>query len=415
VFSIGVLTVLFLFGLVQLVVGYLLGRTVAARQVGGHYQAIMERLRDSSKRTTRLLYGVREEISKHREEIGQINRELTSNRPCAKSDNKIGDEKNLEKVVVRAISKIVDVNRQLDDRLSRAENQMKEQADQLNHQLNEARTDPLTGLANRRAFDAELRQRLILWNQEQHEFSLVLIDVDFFKKVNDQYGHPAGDAVLCDLAELLRRTFDDHGFPARIGGEEFAVILPNVEPPRLFQVMELLHNRVNQSATKIDGETICVTISMGMVTARNGDSADSLVKRADLALYDAKHAGRNTGFFSDGRMSYKAVPCRAADQVDDNDSTQEMNASIQIDRPAYSKEDISIADDSSQRETVADMFDRSEASDCGNAWNQGVSEEMTDAEDAIDGAKEEMSPAVSALCGDVRRRLVEIVSEEPRD
>lgn len=360
-----------------------------------------------------MLYGVREEISKHREDIGQINRELTINRPLGKIEGKTNSEKDLDSAVLSAISKIVDVNKQLEDRLSRAETQMKEQADQLSHQLNEARTDPLTGLANRRAFDTELRERLTQWKEQQIQFSLVLIDVDFFKMVNDKYGHPAGDAVLCDLAILLQRTFEGRGFPARIGGEEFAVILPRVAPPKLFKVIELLYNRVNESATTVEGETIRTTISMGLVTVDKKDSIDSLFKRADLALYDAKHGGRNVGYFSDGRKSYRAVPACADDHEPPATQSLELNNPIQADQIYAAKEMISLSD-SHYNEPII-KIDVDDA-DFGNETICDAigCDEMESAEDAFETAEKELSPVVNELCGDVRQRLMQIVYEESK-
>lgn len=158
-----------------------------------------------------------------------------------------------------------------------------------------ARTDPLTGLANRRKFE-EIYAHSIEWT-DRHEgthLALVLVDIDFFKKVNDTYGHEAGDAVLQAVARVLvkdRRAVDA---VARLGGEEMALILPHTSADGAREVAERLRERIERTMVHTNVGQIQVTASFGVaVYGSRGGHADKVFERADKALYAAKHLGRN--------------------------------------------------------------------------------------------------------------------------
>lgn len=154
-------------------------------------------------------------------------------------------------------------------------------------------TDGLTGLANRRRFMEVLDAELTRQDRSGNDLSLLLIDVDRFKEVNDQHGHHVGDAVLCTLASILlasvRVPLD---LPCRLGGEEFAVILPNARHDEAMRVAERLREQVASHAFSDRDVNLRVTISIGLVSARDMRRSE-LLKRADEALYEAKQAGRN--------------------------------------------------------------------------------------------------------------------------
>jgi diguanylate cyclase (GGDEF)-like protein/PAS domain S-box-containing protein len=154
--------------------------------------------------------------------------------------------------------------------------------------------DHLTGIANRRAFFEAAEIELERWQRWPRKLSLVLFDADHFKRVNDTHGHPAGDAVLRHLAVLLTATFRQVDLVARVGGEEFAVLLPSTDAEGAAAVAERLRLAVESQTVEFDGVTIPFTISAGVATmhADLGD-LDALMKRADQALYAAKAAGRN--------------------------------------------------------------------------------------------------------------------------
>ncbi|VXB05464.1 sensor domain-containing diguanylate cyclase [Massilia sp. 9I] len=158
----------------------------------------------------------------------------------------------------------------------------------------EAFGDYLTGLANRRAFFEAAEQELTRSKTVPRPTAVITLDADHFKAINDRYGHPGGDAVLQHLAAILAETFREVDVVARIGGEEFAVLLPSTDLPRAAVVAERLRSAVASQVVHFDGERIRYTVSAGVASIDNGDGGiDLLLKRADQALYAAKRAGRN--------------------------------------------------------------------------------------------------------------------------
>lgn len=165
---------------------------------------------------------------------------------------------------------------------------------ELNRQLEiMATTDPLTGLANRREFETALKAHLADWKRHHHPFTLALIDVDFFKQINDTFGHDRGDEVLASVASVLANEARETDFVARIGGEEFALLLASTRQPEARPLAERLRRGVQDRALdRVPGDTR-VTISIGLAEARHEDTPTTLFTRADQALYAAKNGGRN--------------------------------------------------------------------------------------------------------------------------
>jgi two-component system, cell cycle response regulator len=166
-----------------------------------------------------------------------------------------------------------------------------------NRRLEElSRTDGLTGVANRRAFDAELTTRFEHARRYGRPLALLMIDIDHFKKVNDTFGHQAGDLVLERIARVLQRTTRQSDFVARFGGEEFVVLLPETPLLEGLRVAEKI-----RAAVAAEDLPTHVTVSVGVATIEQPelDSPDALVAAADAALYRAKRSGRN-------RVEYEA-------------------------------------------------------------------------------------------------------------
>ena len=154
-----------------------------------------------------------------------------------------------------------------------------------------ANSDELTGLANRRHFTRDLTDRLAL--TEDTMTGLLLADIDWFKRVNDTYGHEAGDEVLCHIARTLEAAAPEGALVARLGGEEFTVLCEVAAPEDLDRIAETLRTAVESTRLLYRGEAIRVTISLGLALARSGEAVSALLGRADKALYTAKHQGRN--------------------------------------------------------------------------------------------------------------------------
>lgn len=157
-----------------------------------------------------------------------------------------------------------------------------------------AATDDLTGLWNRRFFIETAQKEIKRCRRYNRFFSLLLLDIDRFKEVNDQHGHSAGDKTLQHLASSMRERLREVDIPARIGGEEFGIILPETGLNQAYNLAEELRINVANSALQIDDKEIRYTISIGIAAYNTGlAGVDDLLKAADQALYRAKDLGRN--------------------------------------------------------------------------------------------------------------------------
>ncbi len=161
-------------------------------------------------------------------------------------------------------------------------------------------TDSLTGIANRRAYEFELTRRISQWERDGTPLILMLIDIDYFKKFNDRYGHPAGDAVLQGVAHTLQIMVRKADLVARYGGEEFAIILPGISFEEAKDVAERIRRLVEEQRFTYESLTLRVTVSIGFAQLQVGEDAISFTKRTDAALYSSKEAGRNCVHYHDG-------------------------------------------------------------------------------------------------------------------
>ncbi len=180
---------------------------------------------------------------------------------------------------------------QLSMQIANAYDELRQQTNHL-MTFTEVRTDPLTGVSNRRALDDTLVSQFAMATRYESKFSLVIYDIDHFKRVNDQQGHLQGDRILQNVARLLDESVRETDIVVRYGGEEFVVVMPetNLEGACVFG---------ERMRAKIE-EELPVTVSGGVAAALDGDTAESLLARADAALYSAKTAGRNCIFRHDG-------------------------------------------------------------------------------------------------------------------
>ena len=168
--------------------------------------------------------------------------------------------------VFTAMDQMIAANTQLQQRLEQAEKQLAVQAVEIKTHESEARTDSLTGLSNRRAFDDELKRRLGEWQRKGTPCTLVLMDIDFFKKFNDTHGHQVGDEVLRQVAKVLAKQSREMDIPCRYGGEEFAAILPATDAVNACKVAERIRAAIEASTTTCEGKTLKVTCSLGVST-----------------------------------------------------------------------------------------------------------------------------------------------------
>lgn len=199
------------------------------------------------------------------------------------------------------LGQIVVANRELQSRLENAEKKLEQQTHELAGYLNEARTDGLTGLANRRAFDQRIDECFKNWMERKQVFTLALVDIDHFKKINDTYGHPAGDAVLKEVAGRLRIQDESCLLVARYGGEEFAILF-TAPLNTAASKMESIRTMIQDKSVSAEGHTIQVTISVGVSEITADDRIAKIVRRSDEALYSAKMSGRNRVFVHTGKL-----------------------------------------------------------------------------------------------------------------
>jgi diguanylate cyclase (GGDEF)-like protein len=157
-----------------------------------------------------------------------------------------------------------------------------------------AAIDPVSGLFNRRYFHARLEEELQRAHRHELTVGLLMIDVDDFKLINDRYGHLGGDAVIRDIADILKRSVRVFDICTRFGGEEFAVVMPGSGPEDAARIAQRIRERMEQyRPTQLAGDATRVTVSIGLSVAAPGTAARDLINTADQALYAAKRAGKN--------------------------------------------------------------------------------------------------------------------------
>lgn len=157
----------------------------------------------------------------------------------------------------------------------------------------QAMCDPLTGLANRRAYDDRVAQEFARWKRFGDPLALVVWDIDNFKKINDRFGHKAGDRALRLIGQALAQGLRETDFIARYGGEEFVVLLPGAGAEDAQRIAEVMRKAVEGSGMHSHNEPIPITVSGGSAVCVQGDTAEALFERADQAMYQAKRTGKN--------------------------------------------------------------------------------------------------------------------------
>jgi diguanylate cyclase (GGDEF)-like protein len=274
------------------------------------------RARENQRAATRLLewtQQVADDVHGHSDAIGDVNTRLS------RVDGEQSATDAAKEHVVRLVRHLSLANENLQTQLAAAETNLQYQAAEFEAQVTEARTDALTGLANRRSFDEELAKRFSEWCRYEQNVSLILLDVDRFKDVNDHHGHLAGDAVLAQLAEVLA-TARETDIVTRYGGEEFAIVLPHTHLAEAEVAAERIRVSIATTTFTHGDATLSITVSYGLARfAASDDIAEGIVARADMALYASKIASRNNGHQHDGR---RCLPIRQASSLDNRDPSQ---------------------------------------------------------------------------------------------
>jgi len=206
------------------------------------------------------------------------------------------DMKAVVQTAMLQAQKMIKENKALETKLNQSSSVMQQLREEMESVRKEAMTDSLTGIANRKLFDVESYRMVSEAHANGKTLSLLMVDIDFFKSFNDNYGHQVGDQVLKLVARTLREGVKGRDLPARYGGEEFAVVLPETQLSDAVTLANTLREAVaaKEIMNRATGERLGkITMSVGAAQLGNNEKIAELVERADAALYKAKGAGRN--------------------------------------------------------------------------------------------------------------------------
>lgn len=192
-----------------------------------------------------------------------------------------------------AVSELLESNRNLESELEAARCELKQQQNELVSARQDARVDQLTKIANRRSFEETHRAAHAKFLRDHKKYAVVIFDLDQFKRLNDTYGHAAGDVTLQVFARVLQDSIRENDSAARFGGEEFILLLPDADQKTANVVAERVRRRTSTTTVRLNHESIHFTVSAGISLVRKGDSPEKILRRADAALYEAKRRGRN--------------------------------------------------------------------------------------------------------------------------
>jgi diguanylate cyclase (GGDEF)-like protein len=287
-----------LLGAVQMIAGVALGMWMRRSTGRGNQHDLMQASL-IAKRLQTLADEMASSAQEHRSKLDDASQLLTS--------GNAGKDQAMTELVVDVIGEVVRANQKLQVKLDTAEGRLQEQAVEIEAHISRSLTDALTGLPNRREFNTRLEERMSAWNRRREVFSLLLIDVDHFKKLNDRYGHLAGDQVLAAIGRALRSAVRREDAVARYGGEEFAVLMPATSLEQSLQAAQKVREAIARITVNCNAQQITVTASGGLAAIEPNERVESLIQRADSALYAAKGAGRNCAFMHNG------IDCQLAD------------------------------------------------------------------------------------------------------
>ena len=253
------------------------------------------RLRLDRERTLKALMSVMNSTNQLNQDVDTHNSALGIAQQQLKTMETTSQLGGLQSTLMDNITKVVQSNRQLESDLVVSRYQFENQAQELDSARKEARVDSLCQIGNRKAVDETLQFLISRSKAGEYPFGLMLIDIDHFKRINDTYGHQAGDTTLASIAQALDECVRDVDFVGRLGGDEFALMLFDVNAQNAEAVGMRIRKAIEQYDFKIDagGQTTVVTMSMGMAVCQPGDTCESLYQRADQALYKSKDLGRN--------------------------------------------------------------------------------------------------------------------------
>lgn len=246
------------------------------REIREELERVGQRLQESDN-----LQDLKQSVSRHLASIGQA----------------VGRFRTQETERERVLSGQLEA---MQEKVAAMEAHSEQMQEQVRKERLRAMTDLLTELPNREAWQERLSFEYNRWQRYSHPLTVGVLDIDLFKRINDSYGHKAGDRVLQLVAKEFRERLRTTDFVARFGGEEFVVLFPETEPADARSVVDKLREHVGKLPFHFRGEPVTVTFSAGLAGFVAGDTEESVFDRADRALYQAKGAGRDRVIISDG-------------------------------------------------------------------------------------------------------------------
>ncbi len=281
------------------------------------------------------------DVDAHQTRVQEVNNSLSD-------DNATSPD-----TVFDAVNQLIEANEQMQAQLQSAQDQIHEQAVQIESAERRAQTDALTRVPNRGAFDDHFRKQHALGPGKAG--TLALLDVDHFKRFNDVYGHRAGDEVLRIVAKVLQSRLQPHGLVARFGGEEFAVILDGCPIDQAKELVESARIAIGQRDIPFEDKRLRVAASIGVAELTGDETIETWLQRADDAMYRSKEAGRDCGHWMDGEHPIRIQPQPASPQQPELQSPEEA------------QEEVSAATDAVPQKTgpgaLASLPDRSSLGD----------------------------------------------------
>lgn len=273
-------------------VGIAVGFYISRSRGKGHEHELAERERQATLRVLVELLSSVEQISG---DVECHNSEIRQRATDVGNLKVAGEMESVKQALLGHMITLLSSNKRMQSDLLCARYRMEEQAQEIDHVRREARTDPLTTVANRKAFDEKLHLLISAWERHRHSFVLMMVDLDHLKRINDAHGHQAGDLALSKLGTSLRQWLREGDFVARYGGDEFSVLMPKTDLETGVQTAEMIRARAATQASGVTyrGEQVALSMSIGLTVAAEGDTTERIIQRADEALYRAKRQGRN--------------------------------------------------------------------------------------------------------------------------
>jgi diguanylate cyclase len=266
-------------------VGYLMGRRTrkATNEIVEHSKRELRHAQIVATELEKITWGIRKSLAKHHANVTRFKDRIS----------KLNDQHDdtAWKDLCREVDEILKPTLKLATQIANAYDEIRQQSATL-MSFTEVRTDPLTNVKNRRVLDDTIQAQFALMSRYETPFSLVMLDIDHFKNINDEQGHLHGDRMLQDLARFLDDYVRETDILTRYGGDEFVVVMPQTDEKGARILSERLRAKIQ--------EKLPLTVSGGVTSAQKGDTKETLLARADAALYRSKRSGRNCIFANCG-------------------------------------------------------------------------------------------------------------------